>query len=48
MSIVLITGDHPRHKFFVNEMLETGLMRKDWNIFQIDIQNQMCSFMKIL
>ncbi len=26
MSIVLITGDHPRHKFFVNEMLETGLI----------------------
>ncbi len=26
MSIVLITGDHPRHRFFVNELATTGLV----------------------
>ena len=27
MSIVLITGDHPRHKFFANSLINTSLVR---------------------
>lgn len=26
MSIILITGDHPRHRFFVKNLIETGLV----------------------
>ena len=26
MSIILITGNHPRHHYFVNELVETGLV----------------------
>ena len=29
MSIVLITGDHPRHNFFANSLIKTGLV-KGW------------------